>query len=215
MATDALPQTLSRIQRFAALTGGENIAIIFLLSALNNEAACLSTAIAEPSAPRLEQPASGLHAYARLSSVLLADNAVPHVPILPLSNHEGLTPLVRKYINGLQAGAENRRSHQMSDRSTMDLLSMCSVTSPLRAEDVLYLSDLFPSLKDMAELATLNMANEGNPDVVMSDDFNFTTSKAVNGHEICRQRLASLAALRGEDIARSVVEFWQDEWVAD
>jgi hypothetical protein len=74
-----LPNTLDRIHRFASLTGGQDLATVFLLNPPKTSSFIsvkdLTSAGSDP-----EAGTKGVLAYAKLQASLLSRSDIPHIP---------------------------------------------------------------------------------------------------------------------------------------
>lgn len=181
------PATLDRVQHFAAVNGGLDSIIIFLLDA---EATT-------------EQP-TALHAYTNLSASLLTDPAVATIPLIPLSSLSSLDTLLKSYITSNSAGraaqmVQARRPDTFN--TALELVPWCVAREntkpldssvPLNQDQVNLLTDLFGSLREFAETA---VGDESDQKV--------------------RNKVEAMKNLLGEGVAQDILDFWREEWYAD
>ncbi|KAK3081385.1 hypothetical protein LTS18_007226 [Coniosporium uncinatum] len=136
--------TLARIQHFAALTGGRDIAVIFLL--------------APQSSPTTDQSASNathatpMHAYSALQVALFtasADGRIPSIPVLPCPAPTSLPKVLQAFTDGLASAPAQIRAVERKYRvnAALDLLPHCTVDGVMREEASLAMTDLFADLR--------------------------------------------------------------------
>ncbi|OJD29473.1 opa3 domain-containing protein [Diplodia corticola] len=219
-APSALPATLTRIQHFAALNGGMDSIIMFLLNP-DSSAATTHTSPHQPGQQHQQQqrPQIGLHAYAHLTSTLLTDPSLSALPLLPLPSTPSLTPILQTYIRTNSAARAARRvQERKNNKSTttivspsttppsstfntaLDLLPWCtadSAAAPLGRDVVFRLTDLFGSLREVAAVAVAHGSGDG------------------DGDDGLRAKVEEMVLLVGERTAGDVLDFWVEEWVAD
>ena len=165
MAEAQLEATIERIQRFASLTGGKDLAIVFLLAPPPPLAQPTSPIIANSftTARKLAQQTAqlsadsergnidGVVAWTKLQAELTNRSDIPYVPILPLTALRQLPQLVQKYVAAL-----NTPSHPAPKQSvnTFDLLQQCTSNPPMDRQTAYCLSDLFVNLEELAAACT-------------------------------------------------------------
>ncbi|MCJ1302332.1 hypothetical protein MMC08_005135 [Hypocenomyce scalaris] len=129
------PETISRLERFSTLTGGDSIAIAFLLYL-----------------PQPLRSSSGMHAYMALQALLLS-HSLP-IPILPLPTPTSLLPTLTHYVSQFSLQPQ-------LTIAPLTLLPHTTTTAPLRPlpeHTIHILSDLYHSL---AEVATATGSEAG------------------------------------------------------
>ncbi|KAI7549527.1 hypothetical protein KC331_g3738 [Hortaea werneckii] len=164
VAEAQLEVTIERIQRFASLTGGKDLAIVFLLASpptpahptapiVTNSfttARQLAQQTAQLSAFSERENLDGVMAWTKLQAELTNRSDIPYIPILPLTALDKLPQLLQKHVAALNI---NSPSHPLPKHSahTFDLLQQCTSNPPMDQQTAYCLSDVFAN---MAELAT-------------------------------------------------------------
>ncbi|KAI7370645.1 hypothetical protein KC354_g1104 [Hortaea werneckii] len=166
VAEAQLEATVERVQRFASLTGGKDLAIIFLLASpppppaqptasiiTNNftTAKQLAQYTAQLSAESERGNIDGVVAWTRLQAELTNRSDIPYIPTLPLTSLFQLAQLVRKHVAAL-----NSLSHPAPKQSvnTFDLLQHCTSNPPMDQQTAYCLSDLFVNMSELAAACT-------------------------------------------------------------
>ncbi|GAB1740191.1 hypothetical protein NU219Hw_g5307t1 [Hortaea werneckii] len=165
VAEAQLEATIERIQRFASLTGGKDLAIIFLLTyspppvqltapiATNSftTARQLAQKTAHLSANSERGNLDGVMAWTKLQAELTNRSDIPYIPILPLTALDKLPQLLHKHIAAL-----NSPSHPVPKPSanTFDLLQQCTSTPPMDRQTAYCLSDVFANMAELAAACT-------------------------------------------------------------
>jgi len=138
--------TLSRIQHFAVLTGGRDIAILFLLT------------------PSPSQPTSNpthptpLHAYCALQLALstVSTSGVSHIPpLLPCPSPSSVPTLLKTFTDTLASAPAQTRAVERKRQvnAALDLLPHCTVEAILGEEAGLALMDLSADLRGVVSAA--------------------------------------------------------------
>ncbi|KAI6835044.1 hypothetical protein KC367_g6968 [Hortaea werneckii] len=166
VAEAQLEATIERVQRFASLTGGNDLAIVFLLASTPPplaQATALITTSSFTTARRLAQQTAqlsadsergnvdGVVAWTRLQAELTNRSDIPYIPTLPLTSLFQLAQLVRKHVAAL-----NSPSHPAPKQSvnTFDLLQHCT-SNPSMDQQIAYcMSDLFVNMAELAVACT-------------------------------------------------------------
>lgn len=164
MAEAQLEATIERIQRFASLTGGKDLAIVFLLASpppaqptapiIANSfttARKLAQQTAQLSADSERGNIDGVVAWTKLQAELTNRSDIPYIPILPLTALCQLPQLVQKHVAAL-----NTPSHPAPKQSvnTFDLLQKCTSNPPMDRQTAYCLSDLFVNIEELAAACT-------------------------------------------------------------
>ncbi|KAI7278050.1 hypothetical protein KC345_g6199 [Hortaea werneckii] len=165
MAEAKLEATIERIQRFASLTGGKDLAILFLLASpppsaqptapmITNSfttAKKLAQETAQLSADSERGNVDGVVAWTKLQAELTNRSDIPYIPILPLTAICQLPQLVQKHVAAL-----NIPSHSAPKQSanTFDLLQQCTSNPPMDQQTAYSLSDLFVNMEELAAACT-------------------------------------------------------------
>ncbi|KAI6905550.1 hypothetical protein KC318_g5907 [Hortaea werneckii] len=169
VAEAQLEATIERIQRFASLTGGKDLAIVFLLASpppppppaaqptapiINNSfttARQLAQKTAQLSAVSERGNLDGVLAWTKLQAELTNRSDVPYIPSLPLTALDKLTQLLQKHVAAL-----NSPSHPAPKQSanTFDLLQQCTSNPPMDQQTAYCLSDVFGNMAELAAACT-------------------------------------------------------------
>ncbi|KAI7232392.1 hypothetical protein KC330_g5943 [Hortaea werneckii] len=165
VAEAQLEATIERIQRFASLTGGKELAIVFLLAspptpahptapvATNSftTARQLAQQTAQLSAVSERGNLDGVLAWTKLQAELTNRSYIPYIPILPLTTLDKLPQLLQKHVAAL-----NSPSHLLPKHSanTFDLLQQCTSNPPMDQQTAYCLSDVFSNMAELAGACT-------------------------------------------------------------
>ena len=112
---DKLDETTKRIQHFAALTGGYDLAIVFLLqpapgTSFVSAESLLATSVVE------DGNIDAIYSYSKLQVEIFGHTEIRSIPILPISKVEGLSQLLKKHVRTAPIGAQSesllKRSHR-------------------------------------------------------------------------------------------------------
>ncbi|KAI6826498.1 hypothetical protein KC365_g4924 [Hortaea werneckii] len=157
--------TIERIQRFASLTGGKDLAIVFLLASpptpahptapiITNSfttARQLAQQTAQLSAVSERGNLDGVIAWTKLQAELTNRSDIPSIPILPLTAPDKLPQLLQKHVAAL-----NSLSHPALKQSanTFDLLQQCTSNPPMDQQTAYCLSDVFANMAELAAACT-------------------------------------------------------------
>ena len=161
-----LETTIERIQRFASLTGGKDLAIVFLLACpppLPAQATALTITNSFTTARQLAQQTAelsaasergnldGVIAWTKLQAELTNRPNIAYIPILPLTALDKLPQLLQKHVAAL-----NSPSHPLPKQSakTFDLLQHCTSTPPMDQQTAYCLSDIFVNVAELAAACT-------------------------------------------------------------
>lgn len=168
---------------------------------------------------------AGMRAYVTLQAELLSQPEMPLIPLLPLSELESLPALLKGHVAKMTQGPA--RSAFLP--TAFDLLQLCTSRQVMREQTALYLTDLFPNLRSLAEACTsLSSApNSSSPtsrcahaqgSTQLSIDLDTESPDAMqvsDREEAAHEKLKHLRDLLGEtgdEECRSIVEFWKQEW---
>ncbi|KAK8162819.1 hypothetical protein BKA80DRAFT_310294 [Phyllosticta citrichinensis] len=193
--TDHLPSTFERIHRFSTLNGGTHSVILFLLHPDETQRQSIQLTTERITVVR-PSPCHGSHAamdaYHRLKGAL-DDSSSSTPPILPVPAISGLESLLRSYMRHLENPQPTRPPSRPLSEAALDILPHCTAgIGPLPRDAVIALTDMFPSLKDIAAAAT---ADPNDP--------------------ACREAWAKMVEEMGEENAQKTIDFWRTEWVAE
>lgn len=214
MTEKSLPDTLERIHHFAALTGGQNLAIIFLLNPPKASTFVSAKSLTADSTTD-ETGAKGILAYSKLQASLLPRNDIPHVPILPLASVEGLPQLLKDH-----AAALSHKSTQqvLPAASPFELLQLCTTEPPMDRQTAFFATDCFANLKELAAACTERVAPLSSSSPVLrygsgSECHRFSAGLGMGSG--VQGKMEQLSSLVGDEKCRELVDFWTDEWVVD
>lgn len=210
---------LDRIHRFAALTGGQNLAIVFLL---NPPIASTLVTVKDLTANYSNRATdiNGVIAYARLHAALLPRQDIPHVPILPLATVEGLPELLKNHVDTI-----SRNVQLLAPATTpFELLHLCTTEPPMDRQTAYFVTDCKESLRELATICALSLNSSGSH----SDGSLLGASKASGlnrdgssdsqgiGYDLrAMDHLRTLRDLVGDDRCREIVDFFGREWVVE
>lgn len=211
--------TLDRIHHFAALKGGQDLAIIFLL---NPPIASNFVTVKDLDANDSNRATdtNGVIAYARLQAALLPRQDIPPVPILPLAAVEGLPELLKKHVNTV-----SRKVQPLAPATApFDLLQLCTTEPPMDRQTAYFVTDFKSSLRELATVCASSLDLGG----CRSDHSLLGKSQKSDlnrdGHEKLQgighdpsamNDLRDLRDLVGDDRCREIVDFWSTEWVVE
>jgi hypothetical protein len=215
----ALPNTLDRIHHFASLTGGEDLAIVFLLHAPKTSSFIsvkeLTSTDSDPDAGT-----KGVLAYAKLQASLLSRSDIPHIPILPLASVDALPGLLTKVVTALL----RKSQHTPASTTPFGMLQLSTTEPPMDRQTAYFATDCFANLRELAEACTEPAAEStsSSPSFMGGNSFSQssvggqggyvgTASQGPGAEESPRQ----LRSLVGEQRYSELVEFWLDEWVVE
>jgi hypothetical protein len=215
-----LPNTLDRIHRFASLTGGQDLATVFLLNPPKTSSFIsvkdLTSAGSDP-----EAGTKGVLAYAKLQASLLSRSDIPHIPILPLASLEGLPALLTKYATAIS------RTPQRVPACTIpfEMLQLSTTEPPMDRQTAYFATDCFTSLRDLAVTCTEPVAEPTSSSPSFGAYRGAASYSGFAGHHghlghayrehDAAERLRQLRELVGEQRHAELVEFWLEEWTVD
>lgn len=216
----ALPNTLDRIHHFASLTGGQGLAIVFLL---NTPKTCSFISVKDLTSTESdpEVGTTGVLAYAKLQASLFSRSDIPHIPIFPLASVDVLQGLLLKTI------AANSRKPQKTPASTtpFGMLQLSTTEPPMDRQTSYFATDCFADLRELAVTCTEPAAELTStlPSFDMGGNSFSQSSAGEQGGYVgtASQRHGTEAGLRqlrglvGEERYPELVEFWLDEWVVE
>jgi hypothetical protein len=215
-----LPSTLDRIHRFACLTGGQDLAIVFLLNPPKTSS-FISVKDLTSASSASEAGTKGVLAYAKLQASLLPRSDIPHIPILPLASLEGLPGALMKYATALS------RTPQRVSASTspFEMLQLSTTESPMDRQTAYFATDCFTSLRDLAVTCTEPVAEPTSSSPSFGADRGAASQSGFAGYRDhlghahrehdAAERLRQLRELVGEQRYADLVEFWLEEWTVD
>jgi hypothetical protein len=215
-----MPNTLDRIHRFVSLTGGQDLAIFFLLNPPKTSRFIsvkdLTSTSSEP-----EAGIKGVLVYAKLQASLLPRSDIPHVPILPLASLEGLPGLLTRYATGLSRTPQR----VPASASPFEMLQLSTTEPPMDRQTAYFATDCFTSLRDLAVVCTepvvepTSSSPSFGADGGASSQSGFAGYPGHTGHarreHDAAERLRQLRDLVGEQRYAELVEFWLEEWTME
>lgn len=212
-----LEDTLQRMRHFASLTGGQDLAIVFLLNP-PGDSTFMSAMDFAKSSHTGDSNTDGILAYSKLQAEIINHNEIPHVPILPLATIEGLTQVLAKHTTELSRPI--RTSKALT--TPFELLRLCTTCSPMPQKTAFILSDLFINLKDFAAACSSASSSRNScsrstrvADLAFyhSSSFDLPGGTDVQGPSSDSLiRLKQLRDLIGDRAFRDVIDFWVEEW---
>ncbi|EMC95076.1 hypothetical protein BAUCODRAFT_525199 [Baudoinia panamericana UAMH 10762] len=217
-AEASIGETLHRIQHFAALTGGQDLAIVFLLSPPPATTFTSAKAVMDGRVGSADGQPSGIIAYAKLQAVLANRMDIPYIPILPLSKLDDLSGLVQNYV----AQLSRTRFKPVTKRATpFGLLQLCTSNPPMPQQTAYVLSDLFRDFRDLAVACTSatpapessSLFARAAPSQELSSQTAEVSSATQLSDTRSGDRLAQLRDLIGKQECREIVDFWWGEMI--
>lgn len=206
----ALPNTLDRIHHFASLTGGQDLAIVFLLNPPKTSS-FISVKDFTPTDSDPDAGTKGVLAYAKLQASLLSRSDIPHMPILPLASVESLPGLLTKTIAALSL----KPRFTPASATPFSMLQLSTTEPPMERQTAYFATDCFANLRELAVACTEppTEPTSSSPSFGAGGQFgNIGTASQGHGAE---EGLRQLRALVGEQRYTELVEFWLDEWVVE
>ncbi|KAK5120359.1 hypothetical protein LTR85_006298 [Meristemomyces frigidus] len=232
VAETKLDDTIKRIQHFASLTGGQDLAIVFLLAAPPAGSTFVSAkqlAVDTSSATASNDDTEGVYAYTRLQAVLVNHADIPNLPILPLADLEGLAALLKKHVANFTRARTPQAQGTTAVATPFELLQVCTANPPMSQQTAYVLSDLFANIKELAEACTsvtsapnssspsaraAALAGLGGVSSQMDDPYGPSTQE-TGLSDGAQGKLKKLRDLVGEQQCMDVVDFWREEWTVD
>lgn len=229
-ADTKLGDTLERIQRFAALTGGQDLAIVFLLYP-QKDSSFVSAKALTTSDDSSEAGANGMYAYSKFQAALFSNAAIPHVPILPLADVQGLPELLVKHAAAREKAATAKSTPHLRVKgatkppTSFDLLQLCTAEPPMAKHTALVAADVFTDLGDLAAACTSVStapassspsvrASQGTSQASFSRGANlgWTHKGLRKGYD---EKMKRLRTLVGEKESQNLIDFWAEEWTLE
>jgi hypothetical protein len=199
MSEERLSATIERTQHFIALTGGLDVAIVLSLSTSKP----FSSAKDLLSAPELEGM-EGLRSYALLQAQFMTRSELAWVPILPLAKLDGIVELIKTHAQSIS----RPKPKPSSAIRPLDMLAHCSYDPPLPPLAVNLASDVFSSLRDVAQAALAHYEDPAVHDsggITSSDD---SLRSDRYGFTVLKEQLDT-------EVIKSMVDFWVGDWSVD
>jgi hypothetical protein len=216
----ALPNTIDRIHHFASLTGGVDLAIVFLLNPPKMSSFIsvkdLTSTDSDPDAGT-----KGVLAYAKLQASLLSRSEIPHISILPLASVEGLPGLLTKTM----AALSRKPQHTPTYTTPFSMLQISTTEPPMDRQTAYFATDCFANLRELAEACTKPAAEPSSSSPSFGIGGSALSQSSVGGQlgyigtasqgRGTEGGLRQLRSLVGEERYNELVEFWLDEWVVE
>ncbi|KAK4890597.1 hypothetical protein LTR27_010759 [Elasticomyces elasticus] len=211
--------TLDRIQHFASLTGGHDLAIIFLLQTPPSTSFAPARELMGIASSSTSPATSGMYAYTSLQAILVDRSDIPYIPILPLANLEGLSNLLHRHSSSTARPLQIKAP--LKPPGPLDMLKLCTSNPPMVQHTAYVLSDLFDNLHDLAETCT---------DVSSPPASSSPSARAAAGCTSSQDtemldahvpdvggygKLKRLRDLIGEQQCAELIDFWRDEWTVE
>lgn len=219
-----LGDTLERIQRFAALTGGEDLAIVFVLYPQKDMSFVSVKALTTDNTTN-DAGANGMYAYTKLQAALFSDAAIPHIPTLPLADIQGLPETLVKHTATLEKAAMSKHTtHPTMKKNTskpttpFDLLQLCTAEPPMTKHTALVAADVFTDLADLAATCTsVTTAPAASSPSMRASQVNSSQTAAERGwvSPDCEEKMRRLRTLLGEKECQNLIDFWAEEWTLE
>jgi hypothetical protein len=215
----ALPKTLDRIHHFASLTGGQDLAIVFLLNPPKTSS-FISVKDLTSTDSNPDAGTKGVLTYAKLQASLLSRSDIPHIPILPLASVEALPGLLTKTI----AALSSKPQYMPNTTTPFGMLQLSTTEPPMDRQTAYFATDCFANLRDLAEACTQPAAEPTSSSPSLMGGISFSQSSArgqgsytgtASQGRGATEGLRQLRSLVGEERYSELVEFWLDEWVVE
>lgn len=215
-----MPETLDRIHHFASLTGGQDLAIVFLLSPPQTSSfVSVKDLTSANRAP--EADAKGVLAYAKLQASLLPRNDIPHIPILPLASVEGLPGLLTRYVKSLSCEPQLKPA----STSPFEMLQLSTTEPPMDRQTAYFATDCFTGLRELAVACTEPATEPTSSSTLFGVSGGMMSQSSFTGHhghlgnvsqgQGGEEGLRQLQDLVGEERYVELVDFWLEEWVVE
>lgn len=215
-----LEDTLQRIQHFAALTGGQDVVIVFLL----NPPLAANFVIAKDlaaQASKSDTSVDGIYAHSMFQVEMVKHAEIPHLSMLLLCKMDGIQQLLQKHITNLSRTIPTPKPFA----TPLDLLQHCTATQPMSQQTAYILSDLFPSIDELATACSsvTSAPNSSSPSARVAGGSSQATDIGDIGLGMSTQwsdsnaagKLKTLRDLVGDRECRDIVDFWKEEWTVD
>lgn len=215
-----LPNTLERVHRFASLTGGQDLAIVFLLHPPKTSS-FISVKDLTSTERDSDAGTKGVLAYAKLQASLFPRSDIPHIRIFPLASVEGLPGLLTKTI----AALSHKPQPKPPSNTPFGMLQLSTTEPPMDRQTAYFATDCFADLRELA-IACTEPAKEltssspsfgmgglafSQPSAGGHHGYMGSSSQGLGAEESLRQ----LRGLVGEQRYMELAEFWLDEWVVE
>ena len=205
-----IEDTMNRLDHFAFLTGGIDVAIVFLLHSPPAFVSAKSLTCSDH--VQTAGSVDGIHAYAKLQVELKTRKNGTSIPILLLASLDGLSALLSKHAQSLSRPLPKIAATSVVN--SIELLPVCITGRPMTHFGRSLISDLFPSLKHLADAAERSRvvqrttsANYPLDSLTSLDDLMQTSSDEEGKFAMLREQL-------GAEVVNGMIDFWTDGWVA-
>lgn len=216
MSASNLPNTLDRIHRFTSLTGGQDIAVVFLLNPPKTSS-FISVKDLSSTNNDLEAGTRGIFAYTQLQAALLQRDDIPQVPTLALASVEDLPKLLSKHIATFSRKPQVAPAHT----SSFGLLQLSTTEPPMERQTAYFATDCFDNLHELAvaciepEAELTSSSPSFRASGASALQHGFGQSRLVSQASSAGERSRRLRELVGEQKYRELTDFWLDEWVVE
>ena len=215
---ETMQEIFNRIQRFASLTGGRDLAIVYLLCSPPHTAFLSAKQLASGA---LDEATSvdAAYGYSKLQAEMINRADIPHIPILPLPNLESLSQVLEQHVANLSRISPKHKA----SATTFELLQLCTANPPMPLQTAYVLSDIFTTLDDLAAAcSTVTSApNSSSPSAraagessQMSDVYDLGMGMSTQSSD-ATNKLKRLRDIVGDQQCRDIVDFWKEEWTID
>lgn len=211
-----LKETLDRIQHFSPLTGGQDLVIVFLLSAPKDTS---FTSAKELTRNTISDAAEedAIVAYSRLQAEMVNLAEIPYIPIRPIITMNELPTTIEKHV----AASKAQPPKAKPSSTPFELLKLCTANPPMSESTAYIISEIFADLKDLSSACSVisSAPNSSSPSARASAfqssqiyDFDTVLSTQSTGSDAAR-KLKRLRDLVGEQECQDIIDFWKEEWL--
>jgi len=209
-ANTNLDATVQRIRHFAALTGGEDLIIVFLLNADPAKHKSIG-----PSENGMHS-ASGEHAYAELQAELVNHIEIPYMPVLPVCKIDEIQPLLSNHTAALASPTPVCKP----SATPRELLQLCTANPPMATHTANVLTDLFLNIGDLATACSMGSfaigpGSSSSPGRTIDHASYDMVERGTPRMQDYAARLRTFSELVSDQEWRNIVDFWTNEWVID
>ncbi|KAG8630616.1 hypothetical protein KVT40_002235 [Elsinoe batatas] len=183
MSDSLSSQLRDRLQHFAAITGGQNLAICFLLA----------SEIEGTHFHQSSTPACGLQAYTKLQCILTVESELPTLPVLLCANAGDVGATVKAHIESLVSYQPGPPLPHPGN-----LLAGCTIGPYMSSAEVSSVASLFGNIGNLAS-ACVASAEQSQSNGLMELTAEDRTSI---------MRLEALRRQIGDERARGILGFW-------
>ena len=147
---------------------------------------------------------------------------IPHVPILPIANLDSLPSLLEKHASALLLPAPPKLS---AVAKPFERLQLCTANPPMSQQTAYILSDLFSSIRELAEACTNagSAPQSSSPSAraaglssqIINGTYEPSQSTSTQSYDAASAKLKRLRDLVGDGECQDIVDFWAEEWTID